>query len=384
LTKDAKKYKNEKNDKRQIKRRKVYRKNIERRKENVIRFKEFFYTKENITEEDKLRWNDAISEYSFELLLMYYSVGDDIEMMRPIFSETLKYKAMIWNVQYKLYTDSQYFELITLISLAVLFEISNEEALVLMKMRSVVPMHDLVLDFMLKTLITKEQFEKYSKNFEENSWENNNGYEGNVIGGTEPYCYLQPLLESQDKKEQQKYMKKYLKDWYRLCKEMSWYNLHKIDMTYYYGYWSFESVALTKILGLDAIGKDHQSKEFVAITDILGEPEISVDEESDRVDFTWRDYGVNVVIGYEEGIVENFFFYPLEIGRYSSCKQVCIFEEFDADLTLEEVRKKYGQPNREREDFLGYKLYYYLENYDMYFTFYDENHIYSILIGINY
>ena len=234
-----------------LKEEKVYRKNIERRKENVIRFKEFFYTKENITEEDKLRWNDAISEYSFELLLMYYSVGDDIEMMRPIFSETLKYKAMIWNVQYKLYTDSQYFELITLISLGVLFEISNEEALVLMKMRSVVPMHDLVLDFMLKTLITKEQFEQYSKDFEENSWENNNGYEGNVIGGTKPYCYLQPLLESQDKKEQQKYMKKYLKDWYRLCKEMSWYNLHKIDMTYYYGYWSFESVALTKILGLD-------------------------------------------------------------------------------------------------------------------------------------
>ncbi|CAA6801558.1 MAG: Unknown protein [uncultured Sulfurovum sp.] len=225
----------------------VYREDIEWNKGAICRFKDLFYTEKDINKEKEIRWNEAISRYYFDLLYMHYSVGDDIEVMKPILSETIKYKAMVWSTQYGTYRDSQYFELVTIISLGVLLDISNEEALVLMKMRSVVPEHDIVLDSMLKTLLTTKQFEEYSKNFIDN------GYREDVIGAIEPYGHIKPLLELKDKKEQQKYMKNnYLKKWYERCKEeMPWYNQHKVDMNYYYGYWSFESVALTKILGLD-------------------------------------------------------------------------------------------------------------------------------------
>jgi len=230
----------------------VYKEDIEWNEGAISRFKEKIQREKNIDNKEKQENRiSAIGDYYFDLLLMHYSIGSDIEIMKPIFIETLKYKAMEWyKIERELYMDNQYFELVTLISLALLLEVSNDEALILMKMRSVVSMHDLVLDFMLKTLLSEEQFEQYSKKFEENS--NKDGYEGNVIGGIRPYCHLQTLLELKDKKEQEKFMQSnYLKHWYKRCKEMSFYNQHKADITYYYGYWSFESVAITKILGLD-------------------------------------------------------------------------------------------------------------------------------------
>jgi hypothetical protein len=140
---------------------------------------------------------------------------------------------------------------------------------------------------------------------------------------------------------------------------------------------------LSKQMILNVIGKDHRSQEFIRITDILGEPEISVDADIDRVDFTWNDYGVNIVIGYEEGIVENFFFYPMGINK-GSCKQICLYEEFDMVLSIQEIIKRYGKPQKEKKNILGHELYYLFDNYKIYFTFHDDDNIYSILIGIKY
>ncbi|CAA6801622.1 MAG: Unknown protein [uncultured Sulfurovum sp.] len=230
-----------------LKEEKVYRKDIAWNEEAILEFKELFYIEKDISEKNERQWNGAIGDYYFDLLFMHYSVGDDIEVMKPILSETIKYKAIGWRTLHGTYADPEYFDLVTMISLGVLLDISNEEALVLMKMRSVVPEHDIVLDSMLKTLLTTKQFEEYSKNFIDN------GYREDVIGAIEPYGHIKPLLELKDKKEQQKYMKNnYLKKWYGRCrKEMTWHDRHERDMNYYYGYWSFESVALTKILGLD-------------------------------------------------------------------------------------------------------------------------------------
>ncbi|MFJ1426828.1 PoNe immunity protein domain-containing protein [Capnocytophaga canimorsus] len=46
-------------------------------------------------------------------------------------------------------------------------------------------------------------------------------------------------------------LKKYLsKQWYKDNKQMYWFDYHKYSKLYF-GYWSFESGALVKILGLD-------------------------------------------------------------------------------------------------------------------------------------
>jgi len=54
-----------------------------------------------------------------------------------------------------------------------------------------------------------------------------------------------------DKQEAIKELKIFLdKIWYKMNREMYWYNSHK-DSDIYFGYWSFESAALVKLLGLD-------------------------------------------------------------------------------------------------------------------------------------
>jgi hypothetical protein len=204
------------------------------------------YTLDVIYDRQLSRWNDMIGNYSFELLFIHYSVGDDIEIMKPILSQAIKYKSKYWYASYNTYRTQDYFELVSLISLAILLGVSNEDALRLIKMRSIIQRSDFVLDTMLKRLITKEQFEEYSKDFEDYK------YEIWVIGSNEPWTYIKALFDLKDKKAQEKYMKiTYIKHWYRRCKKTNWHNRHKKNIDTYYGYWSFESVALTQILGLD-------------------------------------------------------------------------------------------------------------------------------------
>ena len=146
---------------------------------------------------------------------------------------------------------------------------------------------------------------------------------------------------------------------------------------------------LTKEIIFNALGKHKSSPEFLVILDILGKPTIDEDIDSDRVDCTWNNHGINIVLSYETGIFLNIFLYP-NGGKYDEdylpddepCKVICKENDFDEYITMQEVRDKYGKPDRERQSHLGYKLFYYNHNnLKYYFTFTDETQIYSIMIG---
>lgn len=68
--------------------------------------------------------------------------------------------------------------------------------------------------------------------------------------------FLRAILEVSDlaktnKTQATKQLEKYLiKEWYRGHSEYPWYNDHKYGVIHD-GYWSFESGALVKVLGLD-------------------------------------------------------------------------------------------------------------------------------------
>jgi hypothetical protein len=183
---------------------------------------------------------------------MHYSVGDDIEVLRPLLSQAIKYQAIKWkdnNSRYLLDEDG-YYDLVTMLSMAVLLEVSKQEVIILMNMwrgKSFTD-NDILLELLFSALLPKEEYEEYSKEFREAR------KSGISIGGENgPYVFVKGLLALKDKKAQEKYMKtNYIKHWYRRCKNIiAWYNIHKENILGYYGYWSFESVALTKILGLD-------------------------------------------------------------------------------------------------------------------------------------
>ena len=68
-----------------------------------------------------------------------------------------------------------------------------------------------------------------------------------------PYQFVVDVVElaKQSKTEAVKRLEKYLKkEWYRGHSDLSWYNDHKYGINHD-GYWSFESGALVKVLGLD-------------------------------------------------------------------------------------------------------------------------------------
>ncbi|WP_239352099.1 PoNe immunity protein domain-containing protein [Snodgrassella communis] len=69
------------------------------------------------------------------------------------------------------------------------------------------------------------------------------------------YEQFRPLCETtkeMDKNKAITILKNYLeKDWYKSMKLTYWYDNHKSKADTFFGYWSFESGALAKILGLD-------------------------------------------------------------------------------------------------------------------------------------
>ena len=146
---------------------------------------------------------------------------------------------------------------------------------------------------------------------------------------------------------------------------------------------------LTRQMINDALGKKIDSKEFKVIMDILGEPEIETDMESDRTDYSWDHYGINIVINHEAETFDNIVLYPYGstsefeyINDRKPCKYICKDNDFDQNITMKEVREKYGKPNTEKETYLGYVMRYRnLNGYTIFFTFSSESQLYSTMIG---
>jgi len=147
---------------------------------------------------------------------------------------------------------------------------------------------------------------------------------------------------------------------------------------------------LTRQMINDALGKKISSKEFIAITDILGEPEIRTDIESDITDYSWDNYGIDIVINHEDETFDNIVLYPYGstsefeyINDQKSCTPICKENDFEENITMQEVREKYGKPDAEGDSHRGHTLSYWdLDGYEIYFTFSDKSKLFAILIGI--
>jgi len=140
---------------------------------------------------------------------------------------------------------------------------------------------------------------------------------------------------------------------------------------------------LTRQMINDALGKEISSKEFITITDILGEPEIRTDIESDITDYIWDRHGISIVLSCETGIFQNIFFYPngstskLEyINDKKPCTSICKENDFDQNLTMQEVRDKYGEPDAEGK---GYPRH--INGIVMRFVFTNETELHFIMLG---
>lgn len=161
---------------------------------------------------------------------LIYTSGIRDEEIDEAYRNLLRYYAKTWN------PDNSYFELIKVLSLAVLLDITseNEDLAILISSLKESNYHDYLVDLLLSFI--DDDLNDQCLDFK---WSNT-------------YETLRDVAESEDKEEAVALMKSYLENqWYEIHKECAWYNSHKSTKTVYYGYWSFETAALAKALDLD-------------------------------------------------------------------------------------------------------------------------------------
>lgn len=168
------------------------------------------------------------SIYQNRINLMY-TIGKNACELRDTFDELLYYYEKIWE------PENSYFELIKVASLAVLLDVNSKDdnmkrLLVKISNRGY---SDYLLDWLLSNI--DSTWEGKCTNF---AWSNT-------------YESLKEVIESEESNKAVVCLNKYLEDeWYDIHAECPWYDSHKSEKKYYYGYWSFESGAIAKGLCL--------------------------------------------------------------------------------------------------------------------------------------
>ncbi|ATA92410.1 hypothetical protein CGC56_09720 [Capnocytophaga canimorsus] len=176
--------------------------------------------------------NSAITLDLFgrNLFLAKYSCGYSIDELKTEFTEVLKWFFIAYN------SESFYVQMVWMLSIGTMLDIDENT---FEKLKGLVEKdnpNDFLVDFLLSS---------------KTDWQMKN----TTFKFPEPYAALKEVIDLANDNQKEKAtqrLKKYLdKEWYKGHSDTGWYNSHKSKHNIYTGYWSFESGALVKILGLD-------------------------------------------------------------------------------------------------------------------------------------
>lgn len=162
----------------------------------------------------------SLTGYEVDLLKAEFSSGASKEDLRVLLIRAMD----IVSANYKVTYD----DLLILLSLAILLD-AKSDAIKLINSSKDSICTDRLLKFMAAYIETGIV-----------DWDNNT-----II--RKEYDSLNQVFSADDKEEA---VKKYLAGWYEAHSEYAWYDSHLRDSDTYCGYWSFESGAIAKILGL--------------------------------------------------------------------------------------------------------------------------------------
>lgn len=178
--------------------------------------------------------NFKISDIGLRLkiLLATYSMGEDIEKVREQYPAIVSLISDTWE-------EVTYVPMIQMLSIGILININNVEFDKLVEVVKKDKEHDFLIDFLI--------------HYREPDWH----ITMDSFMYPTPYQCIQDIvfLAKTAKEAAVSTLRKYLtKQWYRGHSDEGWYNIHKTSINLHQGYWSFESGALVKILGLDDSG----------------------------------------------------------------------------------------------------------------------------------
>ena len=206
-----------------------------------IRYKELIQKKTSFVEEDlheyqctgttwdskqELSHFDIILRNAYQILISKYSVGYPVLELIPDYLQGVQFMKKGWN------TDAGYVTMLWYLSIGVMLECHKELQ---------------QLSILLKEHSVKDKFFSFLVN-------NTQDYASEKLLWNTPYAGLIEVIElaKTNKEEAVERLQKYLKkEWYKGHSDCGWYNDHKSKWGVHFGYWSFESGALVKILGLD-------------------------------------------------------------------------------------------------------------------------------------
>ena len=206
-----------------------------------IRYKELIQKKTSFVEEDlheyqctgttwdskqELSHFDIILRNAYQILISKYSVGYPVLELIPDYLQGVQFMKKGWN------TDAGYVTMLWYLSIGVMLECHKELQ---------------QLSILLRELSVKDKLFSFLVN-------NTQDYASEKLLWTTPYAGLIEVIElaKTNKEEAVERLQKYLKkEWYKGHSDCGWYNDHKSKWGVHFGYWSFESGALVKILGLD-------------------------------------------------------------------------------------------------------------------------------------
>jgi hypothetical protein len=184
---------------------------------------------------DKERNSGGLSPYVYLLkyrissLVTMYSMGKDLECIKTDYLQAVKAMQEYWTPY------GYYLHMLWLLSIAIMLDYED----------------DILND--LRTLIEQEEINDHVYDVLLNYHFPERKKIADCVFDNTPYRTILEVsdLAKTDKVQATKRLEKYLKkEWYRGHSGYPWYNDHKYGVLHD-GYWSFESGALVKVLGLD-------------------------------------------------------------------------------------------------------------------------------------
>ena len=168
--------------------------------------------------------------YGMDMLLAKYSLGNHPDTMIDDYLDNITYLENCGE------EEAGYINLLWMVGLGILLEMDKE---VLKRLARVIErqrIEDALMDFLLKSC-------DIGWNHSTTKYEKKNPYEKTAE-------IIKIALHDKDKEAASKRLEKYMgKEWFKGHYDFGWRNAHKEPG--YYGFWSFDTAALAKILGLD-------------------------------------------------------------------------------------------------------------------------------------
>jgi hypothetical protein len=174
--------------------------------------------------------SDDILMYQYENLVTKYSLGTNVSELRK------EINPVIASMEKSRRKSNGYVQMVWMLAIGIMLEIKDNMFTKLVKLVEKDNPNDFLVDFLISYRI--DIWQRKSTGF--------------MFG--RPYRATQEIisLARTGKEKALERLKKYLtKEWYRGHSDAGWHDAHKSKWNIHTGYWSFESGALVKILGLD-------------------------------------------------------------------------------------------------------------------------------------